>query len=147
MVLRTYIDFWGELARLDMVILMCVHMTYPSLRFLRSEDSFGKIPMVFQTAMWEQFSCFDWTGIPGFTDHTFWGGMGTWLQPGDFFKIFSFSLAAEIFMIPNEELQSTDEYCLPKKPLNTKYTFQTGYRKLSACKQSHHFLVNKFVLL
>lgn len=44
-------------------------------------------------------------------------------------------------------LQLTDEYCLPKKPLNTKYTFKTGCRKISVCRQSHNFVVNKFVLL
>lgn len=50
-------------------------------------------------------------------------------------------------MIQNGVLQLTDEYCLPKKPLNTEYTFQTGYGKLSVRRQSHNFVVNKFILL
>jgi len=52
--------------------------------------------------------------------------MGRWLQQGDSFKILNSLLAAEILMVQNDVLQLTDEHCLPKKPLNTKYTFQTG---------------------
>lgn len=50
-------------------------------------------------------------------------------------------------MVRDDVLQLTDECCLPKKPLNTKYAFQTGWRKLSVCRQSHGFAVNKFILL
>ncbi len=44
-------------------------------------------------------------------------------------------------------LQLTDEYCLPKKPLKSIYAFKTGYRKISACRQPHNFVVNRFILL
>lgn len=44
-------------------------------------------------------------------------------------------------------LQLTDEYCLPKNLLKSKYTFKIGYRKISACRQTCNFVVNRFILL